>query len=399
MAVRTTVGSRPKVVMIRGDWLCRRDTQYYEPLMDRYDFVGVSVRRTVHDLSLIPIPVVTPWSPDSLLARLGPVQAILDRVLRLRSENLMYFLGLHRVCEAADVLDVAETFHPFCRQAVNIKLAQGVKLVFRVHENIPFAHSNLSYRRHTKKLVFDHADAFITCSRMGRQTLEMEGAPPERIHVIPIGIDTDLYKPAAKNRPLMAELRLTESDFVVLFAARMVWEKGVVDLLNAAAALKARVPELRLVLVGDGPESEALGRRMTERGIAEIIRTAGRVPSTRMRDIYSIADVVAVPSITTPRWQEQFGAVLIEAMACGRALVASDCGAIPEVVGDAGLIVPQGNYLALAEAIARLHCDRPLLRSLGEAGRRRAAEKFSNRVVADQVDSVYNALVTARHRR
>lgn len=388
--------NRPRVVIIRGDWLSKRDTMYYEPLMERFDLVGVSVRRTQHDLSLIKFPVVTPWSLDSVIAAAGPLQKIIDRLFRLRSENLMYFWGLDRICEGASLIDVAETFHPFCRQVVKIKQRTGVPVLVRAHENIPFAHSNLNYRRQTKQLIFQHADAYVTCSDMARHTLEIEGAPPDRINVIPMGLDPDFYCPREKNPDLMTRLGLSPRDFVVLFAARMVWEKGIMDILNAAARLKPVLPSLKVVVVGDGENKSQLNTWVAERGIQSVVRFTGRLTVREMPDAYSIADVVAVPSIATPKWQEQFGAVLIEAMSCRKPVIASDSGSIPGVVGDAGVIIPQANYVALANAIQTLFNDPTLADKLAELGREAVLHKFSNKSVANQLELVYNTLVTHR---
>jgi glycosyltransferase involved in cell wall biosynthesis len=392
MNVEPVSPQKPRVVIIRGDWLSRRDTQYYESLSDRYDLLGVSVRRTVHDLSLVTFPVVTPWSPDSLLAKLPPLQFAVDRALRLRSENLMYFWGLGRICRGASVIDVAETFHPFCLQAVRIRQKGGVRLVVRAHENIPFAHHNLAYRRYVKSQVFRWADAFITCSELGRHSLEMEGAPLDKIRVIPVGTDVQHFSPAGRDERLMADFGLTAEHFVVLFAGRIVWEKGVFDVLNAACLLRSGLPQLRVIVVGEGPELSKLRREVAARDLSDVVRVAGKAPVTSMPACYSVADVVVVPSIATPKWQEQFGGVVIEAMACGKALVASDSGAIPEVVGDAGIIVPQANYLSLAEAIFELYNDPALGVKLGKKARHRAVRNFSNEIVADQIRSLYHSL-------
>jgi len=385
--------AKPKVVILRGDWLSKRDTQYYEPLTADYDLLGISVRRTIHDLSLVGFPAVAPWSVDSALANLGPVRTFLDRALRLRSENLMYFPSLDKLCEGASILDFAETFHPFCLQAVKIKAKRGLKLVCRVHENIPFAHENLAYRRRVKKLVFEHADAFITCSQLSKSSLVIEGAPEDKIHVIPMGLDVSQYTLVPKNPSLMAEIGISQSDFVVLFVARMVWEKGVHDVLNAMASLRSAAPDIKLLMVGDGPLAPKLPEWISRRGIEGTVKLVGKVPVPKMPDMYAMSDVVVVPSIATPTWQEQFGAVLIEAMACGKPLVATDSGAIPEVVGDAGIIVPQASYPDLAEAILRYRNDRELMAKTGEIGRRRAVELYSNEVVAAQIAALYRNLL------
>lgn len=384
---------RPKVVIIRGDWLSKRDVQYYEPLMKSHDLLGVAVRRARHDLSLIEFPVVRPPSLDSILAALGPVQRVVDRVFRLRSENFMHFWGLDRICANADIIDIAETFHPFCLQAVKIRQRTNTRLVVRVHENIPFAHHNLSLRRYTKAQVFKWADAFITCSEMGRGTLEIEGAPPEKIRVIPMGTDVRVYAPREKDAGLMREMGLDSEHLVLLFAGRITWEKGILDILNAAAAVRSRIPNLRIVILGDGPDMHRLSGWIAERGLSGIVRITGLVPVTRMSEYYSVADVVAVPSIAIPKWQEQFGGVIIEAMACGKVLIVSDSGAIPEVVGDTAIVVPQASYPSLAEALLKLSSDKVLMTELGKRARERAVERFSNEVVAAQIGKLYDELL------
>lgn len=384
---------RPKIVLVRGDFLCARNTQYYAPLVDRYDLLGVSVRRTEHDLSLVRFPYVALWSADSVLAKLPPVQKAFDRAFRLRSENLMHIWGLERACQGAALIDVAESFHPYCLQAVRIRKRTSARLVVRHYENIPFAHENLAYRRRVKRLVFDNADALLPCCEMGRKALELEGAPPEKIHVVPMGVDVSQYSPREKSPKLMHDIGLTADDFVVLYAGRLVWEKGVFQLIDAAALLRF-LPKLKFVVAGGGPEEEKLRTQLSRSGASGIVRLIGKLPTSSMPDLLSVADVVVVPSIATRKWQEQFGAILIEAMAVGRPLVASDSGAIPEVVGDAGLLVAQGSFPALAEAILAIYEDPELSARLSEAGTARARKLYANEVVADQIARIYERVLS-----
>jgi len=392
---RTTTesASRPLVVIIRGNWISKRDTQYYEPLLDRYDLLGVSIRQTTHDLSLVRFPVVTPWSADCILGLVPPIQRLLDRATGLRSENLMYFLGLDKVCRGASIIDVAETFHPFCLQAVSLRRRNRCRLVVRAHENIPSLHSNLAYRRRVKEQIFEWADAYIACSEMGRRTLELEGAPAERIVVIPMATDVVQYAPREKSDSAMRRLDLEPDDLVLLFAGRFVWSKGIMHIIDAAALVARDIPELKVVFLGSGPCLERMQQRIAERGLQDIVRLPGQVPVNAMADLYSTADIVAVPSIATPESLEQFGAVVIEAMACAKPLVVSDCGAIPDVIGDAGIVVPQANYLALAEAVRSLASDAALRETLGKKARERCVRYFSNEVVAEQIGKLYQQLL------
>jgi glycosyltransferase involved in cell wall biosynthesis len=103
-------------------------------------------------------------------------------------------------------------------------------------------------------------------------------------------------------------------------------------------------------------------------------------------------DVLVLPSRTTPRWKEQFGRVIIEALACATPVIGSDSGAIPEVIGEAGLVFPEGNALALANAINTLHDSPAERRRLGALGRRRVRDHFTWRRVAEQMRDIYLTL-------
>ncbi len=108
---------------------------------------------------------------------------------------------------------------------------------------------------------------------------------------------------------------------------------------------------------------------------------------------YHQIDVLAVPSLTRPNWKEQFGRVLIEAMASGVPVIGSDSGAIPDVIDDAGLITPEGDIAALAEAICKLQQDQSLHKSLAERGRARIIEHFTHAQVAADTVRVYREMV------
>jgi glycosyltransferase involved in cell wall biosynthesis len=140
---------------------------------------------------------------------------------------------------------------------------------------------------------------------------------------------------------------------------------------------------------------DALDERAGSLGIADRVSLEPAVPSlvvpTKMRGL----DVLALPSLTRPNWKEQFGRVLIEAMACGVPVVGSDSGEIPHVIGDAGLVVPEGDAAALADALRRLRADTGLRRSLGERGRERVLNGFTQAEVAHRTVNVYRQVVAS----
>jgi GT2 family glycosyltransferase len=131
------------------------------------------------------------------------------------------------------------------------------------------------------------------------------------------------------------------------FLGRLVAEKGVLVLLEAVA----RDPRLALRIAGAGPLSGELAQRAATSGASNRVTFVGEVAPDEVVEFYRSIDVLAVPSIPTSSWTEQFGRVAAEAMACGVPVVSSDAGALPQVVGDAGLIVPAGDAGALSAAL------------------------------------------------
>jgi glycosyltransferase involved in cell wall biosynthesis len=201
------------------------------------------------------------------------------------------------------------------------------------------------------------------------------------IEVIPqFGTDPELFRPvAAGTAPL-------DRPFTVGFVGRLIPAKGLVLLVDALAGMRE---DWRLRIVGSGPEREAVGDHARRLGVRERVTFLGQVPSTTMPEVLRQFDVLAGPSLTTARWKEQFGRMLVEAMACGVPVIGSDSGEIPNVIGDAGLIVPEGDPVALRLALRNLEHDRDLRGRLGMAGRQRVIELFTQEAVASRTGDAY----------
>ncbi|HST24934.1 MAG TPA: glycosyltransferase family 4 protein [Gaiellaceae bacterium] len=168
-----------------------------------------------------------------------------------------------------------------------------------------------------------------------------------------------------------------EGDFVVGVSGRIVAEKGWRVLADALAALP---DEFKLAVAGDGPDLDALLAALPGR-----THSVGLLPKDELWGFYAALDCLAVPSLTTPRWKEQLGGTLLDGLAMGVPVVASDSGALPDAMGDAGLIVPEGDPDALAAAIRRLHDDPALGASLAETGRERFHREFAIPAYADKI--------------
>jgi glycosyltransferase involved in cell wall biosynthesis len=200
--------------------------------------------------------------------------------------------------------------------------------------------------------------------------------------VIPqFGVDPDLFKPLERPR--------SGGTFTVGFVGRLVEEKGGALLLEALAQLDGL---WQLDIIGDGPEKSSLLAQARRLRCADRV-TFGILPSMRMPGYYQGLDALAIPSLTRDNWKEQFGRVIIEAMACGVPVIGSSSGAIPDVIGDAGLVVPEGDVSALAASLRQLMHTPDLRRDLAERGRQRILARYTQAQVAAQTVAVYREIL------
>lgn len=229
------------------------------------------------------------------------------------------------------------------------------------------------------------SDAVLCANQEAANILSRKGytRPTE---VIPQqGVDTRVFKPFdAVQRP---------RKFTVLFAGRFVREKGLDTLFNAVSRINEPV---HLRLVGSGPEQEGLVNRIRAMRPPHSAEIAAPREQADMAGIYSEAHVLVLPSRSTKVWKEQFGRVLVEAMACALPVVGSDSGAIPEVVGPDGLIFKEGDPEDLARCLSRL-IDSPVLReNLANRGYFRATTVYSQERIAARTAAFYRRVMEGR---
>ena len=195
------------------------------------------------------------------------------------------------------------------------------------------------------------------------------------------GTDPALFHPVDRvDRP-----------FTVGYFGRLVEEKGVQVLINALGRLSG---DWRLLIVGGG----TFAARLKAQAVPYVERITFReqVPSVEMPSLYHQVDALVLPSLTRPNWKEQFGRVLVEAMASGVVVIGSDSGAIPDVIGDAGLVTPEGDVTALANAISRVRDDASLRAELASKGRARVLAHFTHDQVADATVEIYRKMLKIR---
>jgi glycosyltransferase involved in cell wall biosynthesis/GT2 family glycosyltransferase len=280
-----------------------------------------------------------------------------------------------------DLIDIHE--EPFALSTAEVLLLRALRRSRTPY--VVYSAQNLDKRypvpfRWLERWVLRHAAGASVCNAEAGRILQRKGmgAHPS---LIPLGTDLRTFRPGGRGA---AGSQRGDQPVTVAYAGRLEPHKGVSVLLDAVAGS----PRLRLLLAGAGPSDPALREQARRLGLGDRVTFGGPLDPDGLADLFRSADVVAVPSLTTDGWVEQFGRVALEAMACGVPVVASDSGALPDVVGGAGILVPPGDATALREALVRVGTDRALADELREKALRRA-RGTSWEAVAAGYDALY----------
>jgi glycosyltransferase involved in cell wall biosynthesis len=231
-----------------------------------------------------------------------------------------------------------------------------------------------------QKRVARRMEHVITVSESSARDIPTElGVAPQRLTVIPVGVDTATFRPDAAPERVPGR--------IVAMASADVALKGQATLLRAVAAL-LRERECHLVLIGKPKPGGATEKLVADLGLATAVRFVSDLTDAEVAGYLASAEVAVVPSL-----YEGFSLPAIEMLACGTALVASAGGALPEVVGDCARLVPPGDHLAMAAAVGELLADPAARQAVGRAGRDRVRERFAWGPVARATAEVYHRAV------
>ena len=181
------------------------------------------------------------------------------------------------------------------------------------------------------------------------------------------------------------------------FVGRLTHEKGVHLLIQAFAQIHSSCENWELLIVGSGPDEKKLHRVVHALGISEKVVFTGAVDHFRALDLIHSCRVLVLPSLDVETWREQFGHVLIEAMAAGVVVVGSDAGAIPWVIGDAGLIFHQNCIEELRDVLFRLLQSASERALYSERGRRRVESLYTHKVIASNIGAFLHAIAQKKY--
>jgi glycosyltransferase involved in cell wall biosynthesis len=369
--------TRPRVVLVRGHQVNPWDLRPWEQLADRFDVVCLVTASNLYDAGALRLNTVSVRALSDLVPP-GRLRRFAARTPANR------YLGLPEHLAGADIVHAAEIFPWWSLQAASQKHGR-YRLVLTVWETIPFIESyrNVLSRRYRRRIV-EQTDLFLAATERAREALLLEGVPAEKVEVSSPGIDVERFSGDGAAPP---------SEHVILSVGRLAWEKGHQDVLRALALLRGRPGEVRphALIVGAGPEERRLHAHAEELGVADAVEFRRHVPYDDMPGVYARGSCLVLASLPTPSWEEQFGMVLAEAMAAGLPIVASSCGAIPEVAGPSAQYFAPGDWIGLARLLAEGPLKRPSATRVEHPAER--IERFSTRAAAERLASAYETVL------
>ncbi|BAU65645.1 glycosyl transferase group 1 [Stanieria sp. NIES-3757] len=360
----------------------------------------------------IQVTVVVPklWRPGGVQNKLIETKPKIDgnfRVIPLQnfSQNNQGLLTFGQ-----EIIKILKEFKPNI-----IQVEQGVKslgyaqlitlnkLLKIKAKNVLFTWWNLPYQNKfpidlLEKYNLHHTDGLIVGNQDGADILREHGYK-NQVEIMPqLGVNEQLF--STHTQPELADkLKIKSQEFVVGFVGRFVPEKGILTLIKALSLLTF-LP-WKLLLLGRGELKETIEQQAREAGIEDRLIIIESVPHDCVPDYINLMNVLVLPSETTYQfktltatgWKEQFGHVLIEAMACQVPVIGSNSGEIPHVIGDAGLIFPEGDATALAQNLKQLIEQPQLCDRLSQLGYQRVITKYTNTALAKQQLEFYQQLL------
>jgi glycosyltransferase involved in cell wall biosynthesis len=321
----------------------------------------------------------TTWGDDSGVRVVPvPVHGRLTEPARLHwnSKTLRRLLTDFR----PDVLHIEE--EPWTQPAaLLLRLARrlGIRTVLSTAESLP---RSLSLRqRFRRERSLRLANGVVAANRLALALATKRRPTIPQLTVPQVGVT-----------PPPALARVPHAGLAIGFIGRLVPERGLDLLFRACVALTGR---WSLTVIGTGPSQEELEALAERLGISARVSWLGALPRAAVDEVWPRLDCVVFPARTTHRWVPTAARGTLHAMANGVTVIGSDSGALPEIVGDAGRIVPEENVPALAAALQELYADRSECERLGIAARRRIIDEFSDGAIAGKTLNFWRSVTAA----
>ncbi|MBW4640138.1 MAG: glycosyltransferase [Gloeocapsa sp. UFS-A4-WI-NPMV-4B04] len=262
----------------------------------------------------------------------------------------------------------------------------GKPLILFCWENMERHLSN--FRQWSRQFILNTAKLIIAGNQEGAALLRQWGYQGQIEVMAQMGVDTSLFAP----RPHKSR----NSEFLIGYVGRLAHHKGIDILLAAIQHLRDHGHYCRVVLCGTGPDEEALRQEAQRQKVADLVIWRGGMRHDEVPEEMSKFDVLVLPSRTVPEWKEQFGHVLIEAMAMGIPAIGSSCGEIPNVVGRPDLVFPEGNAERLAAILERMICDSTWCEELEQYSITRVSQHYTHERIAERLLDLWRKLLNSK---
>ncbi|MFC1999660.1 glycosyltransferase [Chloroflexota bacterium] len=264
-------------------------------------------------------------------------------------------------------------------------------LVVTVHAGDVFPLVRKKYLRSVGRTVLNSCDVCTVNSNATGDAVRAVAGSTKRIEIIPMGVDLEVFSRHAI--PLDQDSEAESGERTILFVGRIAEKKGINYLIEAMPTILRHIPEARLVIVGYGPERGRLEDLVGKLGLNDRVAFAGEVPNAELARYYHKAHLLVLPSIVDSRGDtEGLGIVILEAMACGVPVVASNVGGIPDIIEPNwnGLLSKPGNPQDIADKVVELLSDKRLRERLSQNALETVRVSFSWEAVAKKFSTLYH---------
>jgi glycosyltransferase involved in cell wall biosynthesis len=361
-------------------------------MLGSYQWKAVELARHASAfLAIVPAKWRFLWSDGDVAPESGPLDSLACHRVRVAMRGNKHFalfppIFLRRTLREfrPDVIDFDnEPFNASAAQVISAarRHAPSARVFLHASQNLlkryPPPFNTL------ERYAFRHCGGVFARNEEAAVVLRQRGLAEHKIHVMGHGVSLQEFE-SCRERQLSGAVRGGS----VLYVGYLARQKGVDTLIDACARSGSFQA---LTIAGDGPQLEALQSLARERAIEGRVDFRGHVSHAELKDLYASHACLALPSRTTPTLVEQFGRVLIEAMAAGCPIVASTSGNIPRVVGDAGLLFPEDEADVLAQRLDEVLGDAATRHELQRRGIRRVQQVFEWSVRAQRMLQIFRS--------
>lgn len=369
-----------KVALVRGKYLNNFEGQNYIFDPEKIALTGISSIYPIHQRA----PFPTMKLPS--LADLGNNRFLKYTLNRLLGDSQILF-GLEKLVPRFDIFHTADPHYYYSYQLARLRNKGVIKrLIMTSWETIPFNNETVARKKRIKQFTLKNVDYCICHTNKAKAVLVAEGIGEDKIKIIRLGVDLKKFKQTdSKKRQ--------DKNITILFVGRLIEEKGIMDAYEAYRKIqnskyRGQNYYIKFRIVGEGELKKHLFNMIKKDGFVGQV-SVEKKDYEEMPKVYQKTDILVMPSKSTRTWEEQYGMVLIEAMATGLAIIAYKSGAIPEIVGDTGILVKEGDTKGLTQALSTLVLNQDLRKKLGTMARKRVVLLYDAQKTAQEIGKIY----------